>query len=157
MTQANDIKWMSHALTLARHAARINEVPIAAVIVKNDELLSESWNQPISDHDPTAHAEILALRMAAMAQKNYRLVDSTLYVTLEPCLMCYGALINARVSRLVFGASDKRFGVVDKLNDKLKFNHKLEITAGVLEDECARTLSEFFKTKRKTSAEDIAE
>ena len=152
-----DRSWMRHALMLAAHAAKIGEVPIGAVLVKNDEILAESWNQPISDHDPTAHAEILALRMAAIIQKNYRLPDTTLYVTLEPCLMCYGALVNARVKRLVFGASDTRFGVIKDLSEKLNFNHQLEISGGVLDEECAQILSNFFKTRRKTASTDIAE
>lgn len=148
---------MRHALMLAAHAAKIGEVPIGAVLVKNEEILAESWNQSISDHDPTAHAEILSLRMAAIIEKNYRLPDTTLYVTLEPCLMCYGALVNARVKRLVYGANDKRFGVIKDLSDKLKFNHQIEISAGVLKEECAQILSDFFKTRRKTASTDIAE
>lgn len=154
---STDRRWMRHALALAGQAARIDEVPIGAVLVRNDEVLAESWNQPVSAHDPTAHAEILVLRMAAREQENYRLPETTLYVTLEPCLMCYGALVNARVSRLVFGASDKRFGVVKQLNNNLKFNHQLEITGGVLDEQCAQILSNFFKTKRKSSVSDIAQ
>ena len=154
---ACDSRWMREALILAKHAASIGEVPIGAVLIQNNEILAQAWNQPISDHDPTAHAEILALRMAATIQKNYRLPGSTLYVTLEPCLMCYGAMINARIKRLVFGASDKRFGVVEKLDTKLSFNHQIEISGGVLNAECAQLLSDFFKTKRKLTATDIAE
>lgn len=148
---------MRHALSLAGQGALAGEVPVGAVLVQNDQILAESWNRPISAHDPTAHAEILALRKAAMAQKNYRLPETTLYVTLEPCLMCYGALVNARVRRLVFGASDRRFGVVNQLSDKLKFNHQPEITGGVMEEQCAQILSDFFKSKRKSSPADIAE
>ena len=152
-----DCRWMRHALMLAAHAAKIGEVPIGAVLVKNGEILAESWNQPISDHDPTAHAEILSLRMAANIQKNYRLPDTTLYVTLEPCLMCFGALVNARVKRLVYGASDTRFGVIKDLGDKLNFNHQIEVSGGVLKQECAQILSDFFKTRRNTASTDIAE
>ena len=148
---------MQHALNLAKYAAQVGEVPIGAVLIKNDDILAESWNQPISDHDPTAHAEILALRMAAILEKNYRLPDTTLYVTLEPCLMCFGALINARVKRLVYGASDKRFSVLQPLTDKLDFNHQIEVTGGILNEECAAILSDFFKTRRKTTHTDIAE
>ncbi len=152
----SDISWMQHALKLAKHAARIGEVPIGAVLVKSNEILSEAWNQPINDHDPTAHAEILALRKAACSEQNYRLPDTTLYVTLEPCLMCYGALVNARVGRLVFGASDRRFSVINRVNN-LDFNHNIEICAGVLEQECSELLSSFFENKRKLGKTAVAE
>ncbi len=153
---ASDVEWMQHALKLAQHAADIGEVPIGAVLVKNNEIISEAWNQPINDHDPTAHAEILALRKAAISVQNYRLPDTTLYVTLEPCLMCFGALINARVGRLVYGASDQRFGVIERV-DEFSFNHLIDITGGVLEQECADLLSGFFERKRKVYQADIAE
>lgn len=148
---------MQQALRMARRAAELDEVPVGAVLVSGNEILAESWNQTIGTHDPTAHAEIRVLRSAARARKNYRLPDTVLYVTLEPCLMCYGALINARVERLVFGASDKRFGVVNSLSRDLKFNHSIDITPGVLAAQCAALLSDFFKTKRKTGPGDIAE
>ena len=158
MMISKDSIWMRRALKLAKHAAELNEVPIGAVLVRNNELLSEAWNQPINDHDPTAHAEILVLRKAGLSQQNYRLPNTTLYVTLEPCLMCYGAMINARVGRVVYGASDRRFGVTQQL-DSLNFNHKIKITAGVLEDDCASILSMFFESKRKVKVTqaDIAE
>jgi len=152
----DDRRWMRHAFKLAQHAADIGEVPIGAVLVKHNEILGEAWNQPIFNHDPTAHAEILALRKAAQVAQNYRLPGTTLYVTLEPCLMCYGALVNARIERLVFGATDKRFGIVSKLNS-LTFNHHIKITKGVLEGDCAEQLSNFFKAKRKPTSTDIAE
>ncbi len=150
---STDRFWMLHALKLAQHAAEIGEVPVGAVLVKENEILSEAWNQSISDNDPTAHAEILALRKAALVEQNYRLPDTTLYVTLEPCLMCYGALVNARVGRLVYGAGDSRFGVVNKV-DRLVFNHQLEITCGILEEDCAELLADFFKQKRKHNPTD---
>jgi len=147
-----DIKWMQHALKLARHAESIDEVPVGAVIVKDNEIVSEGWNQPITSNDPTAHAEVIALRGAAQVLQNYRLVDTTLYVTLEPCAMCAGALIHARVTRVVFGATDPRTGAAGSVFDILttkKLNHMVEIEQGVLEPECAQLLKQFFKNKRK--------
>ncbi len=147
-----DIKWMQHAIKLARHAESINEVPVGAVIVKNNKIIAEGWNQPITGNDPTAHAEIIALRAAAQSIDNYRIVDTTLYITLEPCAMCAGALIHARVSRVVFGASDPRTGAAGSVFDILnttKLNHVIEITKGILEKDCAQLLKQFFKNKRK--------
>ena len=148
---------MAHAIKLAKHAANLGEVPIGALLVRDNEVLSEAWNQPISDHDPTAHAEIMALRKAALQEKNYRLPGSVLYVTLEPCLMCFGALIQARVKRVVYGAADQRFAVVKEMSEHFTFNHQIEITAAVLQDECAQLLTEFFKSRRKSNASDIAD
>ena len=147
-----DIKWMQHAIKLAKHAASIDEVPVGAVIVKEDQLISEGWNQPITGTDPTAHAEIVALRSAAKVLDNYRLVNTTMYVTLEPCAMCAGALVHARVTRVVYGARDPRTGAagsVFNLLDSEKLNHQVEVEQGVLEAECGLLLSEFFKNKRK--------
>ena len=146
--KSTDRKWMQHALNLAECAADIGEVPIGAILVKDGEIIAEAWNQPINDHDPTAHAEILALRKAAISLQNYRLPGTTLYVTLEPCLMCFGALVNARVERLVYGASDHRFGVINQIG-QFDFNHKIAITGGILEQGCADLLSRFFDRKRK--------
>lgn len=147
-----DIKWMQHAIQLAKHAESIDEVPVGAVIVKNNEIVAKGWNQPITGNDPTAHAEVVALRAAAEALSNYRLVDTTMYVTLEPCTMCAGALIHARVSRVVFGATDPRTGAAGSVFDILttkKLNHVIDVEQGVLEHECAQLLKDFFKSKRK--------
>lgn len=147
-----DIKWMQHAIQLAKHAESIDEVPVGAVIVKNNEIVAEGWNQPITGNDPTAHAEVVALRAAAEALSNYRIVDTTMYVTLEPCTMCAGALIHARVSRVVFGATDPRTGAAGSVFDILttkKLNHVIDVEQGVLEHECAQLLKDFFKNKRK--------
>ena len=147
----DDEKWMTHAIKLAEHAESIDEVPVGAVIVKDNKIISEGWNQPITSNDPTAHAEVIALRAASQAVENYRLVDTTLYVTLEPCAMCAGALIHARVKRVVFGATDPRTGAAGSMFNILntsKLNHTIEIEQGVLENECAHLLKEFFKKKR---------
>lgn len=147
-----DIYWMQHAIKLAQHAESIDEVPVGAVIVKDNEIISEGWNQPITGNDPTAHAEIIALRAAAQILENYRLVDTTLYVTLEPCAMCSGALIHARVKRVVFGAADPRTGAAGSVFDILtsnKLNHVIEVEQGILEQDCGQLLKQFFKNKRK--------
>jgi len=146
-----DIQWMQHALQLARHAESIDEVPVGALVVKDNELIAEGWNQPITSNDPTAHAEIVALRAAAKKINNYRLVDTTLYVTLEPCSMCAGALMHARVSRVVFGANDPRTGAAGSIFNILntdKLNHFINIEMGVLKEECGDLLKQFFKRKR---------
>jgi len=150
-----DLFWMQRALELARQAEAAGEVPVGAVLVKEDQVLGEGWNAPIGEHDPTAHAEIRALRQAANRLGNYRLLDTTLYVTLEPCVMCAGAIIHARVKRVVYGAADPKTGaagsVFDILNSELH-NHRVEITAGVLDQECGTLLKGFFQARRnKTS------
>lgn len=137
----DDIYFMTRALELAQHAASINEVPVGAVLVLNNEIISEGFNCPISTNDPTAHAEIIALRRAPEKLNNYRLLNTTLYVTLEPCLMCMGAMTHARVQRLVFGASDLRESA----------NHIVETTSGVLKEECSEILKQFFYNKRAKS------
>src|SRR5690348_2610914 len=114
---ARDHHWMQHALTLAQRAAEQDEVPVGAVLVLNDEMIGEGWNRPIAMHDPSSHAEIVAIRQAAQNVKNYRLVNSTLYVTLEPCVMCAGAIVHARIQRLVFAAGDPRAGAVNSVYD----------------------------------------
>lgn len=150
-----DLFWMQRALELARQAEAEGEVPVGAVLVKEDQVVGESWNAPIGEHDPTAHAEIRALRNAATRLGNYRLLDTTLYVTLEPCVMCAGAIIHARVKRVVFGAADPKTGaagsVFDILNSELH-NHRVEITSGVLEAECSAMLKEFFQARRNKSS-----
>lgn len=157
-TKKSDEKWMSHALDLAKKAAALGEVPVGAVLVDNhkNEMIGEGWNQPISHHDPTAHAEIQALRKAGQQQQNYRLIDTTLYVTIEPCLMCAGAIIHSRVQRLVFGAYEPKAGVVVSQSEKLSgsvfdneiFNHRVEYTGGILADQCSQLISDFFQRKR---------
>jgi len=141
---------MGRALELARAAGRAGEVPIGAVVVLGDRVVGEGSNQPIQARDPTAHAEVVALRSAAAATGNYRLPGTTLYVTVEPCLMCVGALVNARVARLVYGAPEPKFGAVASLLDldALPLNHRVEVLAGVREEDGRRLLVEFFRSRR---------
>ena len=154
---------MRQALQQAQLAASRNEVPVGAVLVsKAGELIASGHNQPIMAHDPTAHAEILVLRAAAQLLKNYRLPDTTLYVTLEPCTMCVGALVQARVGRLVYGAVEPKTGAIEsahQLFDGGHYNHYPEVQGGVLESECSSLLSDFFEQKRqhkrKQKAEDL--
>ena len=151
VTEGGDEFWMRQALAQAGLAAAAGEVPIGAVLVKGDELIASGWNQPIAGHDASAHAEIQALRVAGQALQNYRLPDTTLYVTLEPCLMCAGAMIHARIARLVYGAHDSKRGVVDsrwEVFDAPWLNHRVEVTGGVLERECAALLKGFFRDRR---------
>jgi tRNA(adenine34) deaminase len=146
-----DEKWMQIALNEANLAMNENEIPVGAVLVKNDKLITQSHNQPIRKNDPTAHAEIQLLRKAGEQQKNYRLIGSTIYVTLEPCTMCFGAMVHARIERIVFGASDPKTGVCGScinLNKQNFFNHKIVITGGVLENESSELLKLFFKSRR---------
>jgi tRNA(adenine34) deaminase len=150
-TEALDHFWMQHALDLARRAEAEGEVPVGAVIVKDEQVIGEGWNQPISAHDPTAHAEIMALRAAANKLNNYRLLNTTLYVTLEPCSMCAGAIIHARVKRLVYAAADPKGGAAGSVFSILpgeQLNHRVEITSGVMAEECGDLLSSFFKRRR---------
>jgi tRNA(adenine34) deaminase len=146
-----DEHWMRHALLLARRAEAEGEVPVGAVVVCAGEVLGEGWNQPIATSDPTAHAEIIALRDAACRSCNYRLVDTTLYVILEPCAMCAGAMIHARVARVVYGAGDPRGGAGGSVFDILgtdKLNHRIAVTGGVLADDCSAMLRAFFAKRR---------
>lgn len=150
--QEQDEKYMRRALELAAQGEQLGEVPVGAVIVCNDEIIGEGFNQPISSHDPTAHAEIIALRLAAQRIQNYRLVDATIYVTLEPCTMCVGALIHARVKRLVFGATEPKAGAVvsqAQLLNASYFNHKMLMQSGVHADTCQHQLSDFFRRRRE--------
>lgn len=151
----NDIDWMHHALKLAERAQQEGEVPVGAVLVLNDEIIGAGWNRPITAHDPTAHAEIMALRAGAAKLGNYRLNDTTLYVTLEPCVMCAGAIVHARIKRLVFGASDPKAGaIVSAFNilDSARLNHRVEYASGILAEECGGMLSRFFEARRKNSS-----
>jgi tRNA(adenine34) deaminase len=150
---ANHIEHMNLALSEAKFAAEKAEVPIGAVLVSQDGvILAQSHNQPISLNDPTAHAEMLTLRKAAQKAQNYRLLNTILYVTIEPCIMCMGALVHARVSRLVYGARDSKWGGAGSLYDLAgdnRLNHRMEIIAGVCEDECRALIQDFFRSKRK--------
>lgn len=142
---------MRRALELARRAAAGGEVPVGAVLVKDGAIVGEGWNHPISGLDPTAHAEIGALRAGAAALGNYRLIDTTLYVTIEPCVMCAGAIVHARVKRLVYGAADLKAGAAGSVFDIFasgKVNHVVQVEGGVLAEECSNLLKEFFRQKR---------
>ena len=144
--------WMEKALELARKAEAAGEVPVGAVLVKDDQLIAEGWNQPISSHDATSHAEIMAIRDAGKTLNNYRLKDTTMYVTLEPCSMCVGAMIHARVSKVVFGAAEPRTGALGGAFNLLKsnqHNHDFEVVSGVLEEESRDMLQSFFQSRRK--------
>ncbi|TAL57767.1 MAG: tRNA adenosine(34) deaminase TadA [Legionella sp.] len=152
MSGLTDEDWMRHALGLAAKAAKQGEVPVGAVLVKDGQLLAEGYNRPIADHDPSAHAEMQALRAGAKALGNYRLTGTTLYVTLEPCVMCAGAIVHARVQRLVFGAPDPKAGAVNAVYDVIsnpRLNHRVEWTGGVLEAECGEILRDFFRQRRQ--------
>lgn len=149
---SDDLAWMNRALTLARRAQTEGEVPVGALVVRDGVVLGEGWNRPIATHDPAAHAEILALRAAGAKLDNYRLAGATLYVSLEPCLMCAGAMLHARIGRLVFGAYDPRAGAAGSAFSVLepgRSNHLLEVLGGVLENECGEMLRNFFKERRK--------
>jgi tRNA(adenine34) deaminase len=146
-----DERWMRAALSQAEMARVAGEVPVGAVIVMNNQLLSAAYNSPILLHDPSAHAEILAIRAAATIIGNYRLADTTLYVTLEPCLMCAGAMIHARIARLVYGASDCKNGAAESLYrvfEDRRLNHDVAVQGGILATECGEILSGFFRHKR---------
>jgi tRNA(adenine34) deaminase len=146
-----DTSFMSRALELARTAEAAGEVPVGAVIVKDGAVIAEGWNRPISTHDPSAHAEMIAMRAAAQTLRNYRLLDTTLYVTLEPCAMCAGAMVHARVKRLVFAATDPRAGAVGSIFNIAQhaaLNHRLEVHSGVMAEECAVELRKFFAARR---------
>ena len=151
MFTEQDEKWMSHALTLAKQARDLNEVPVGAVLVKDQTIIGEGYNQPISAHDPSAHAEIVALRNAAKHIQNYRLTNTTLYVTLEPCMMCAGALVHARVDRVIFGAYDARTGVassVANLFNQSFLNHNVKCAGGLLQEASGGLLKDFFRKRR---------
>ena len=147
---------MQHAYSLADKAAQQGEVPVGAVLVLDNQLIAEGWNRSIQTHDPTAHAEMMALKRGGEKIKNYRLVDCTLYVTLEPCPMCAGALVHARVKRLVYGASDFKTGAVRSvfnLLEDMRLNHQVSIESGVLEQVCSQQISAFFKARRQAHKE----
>ena len=148
---SEDEQFMHAALAEAKVAAQTDEVPVGAVVVRNGEIIGRGLNRPVQDCDPTAHAEIVAIRAAAASEKNYRLNDTTLYVTLEPCPMCVGAMLHARIGRLVFGAYDPKAGAAGSvldLSDDRRLNHRLEVNGGLLEDKCSELLQKFFAARR---------
>lgn len=150
-TYGTDERFMQAALAEAHAALRLGEVPVGAVVVRAGEIIARGHNQPIARHDPTAHAEVVALRAAGAAAGNYRLVGAELYVTIEPCLMCMGALVHARIARLVYGAADPRVGAAGSVFDvarDARLNHRIEVTAGVCESECRALVQGFFRQRR---------
>lgn len=152
MNPQTDEYWMRYALELAKRAWEQCEVPVGAVLVQGDKVIGEGWNRPIGQHDPTAHAEIMALRQGGKVLENYRLLDTTLYVTLEPCVMCAGAMVHGRITRLVYGAKDEKTGAAGSLLDVIGhpgMNHQIQIDCGVLAEECAGMLSDFFRMRRE--------
>ena len=149
---AQDEAWMLHAQRLADRAQAQGEVPVGAVLVKDNTLVAEGWNQPITHHDPSAHAEIMALRAAGQTLQNYRLPGTTLYVTLEPCAMCAGAMLHARVGRVVFGAFDPKTGAAGSVFNTLQDEnnlHTLTVSGGVLAEQCSEQLRAFFRERRR--------
>jgi tRNA(adenine34) deaminase len=155
---ARDEEWMREALRAAAEAQAAGEVPVGAVVVSGDgKLLARAGNRTRTDCDPTAHAEVVALRLAAQRAGNYRLTDASMYATIEPCAMCAGALVQARIKRLVYGAPDERAGAVSsqfRICDASFLNHRIEITSGVLETECRAIMQAFFRTRRKNRDEE---
>ncbi len=152
MTQAElDQQFMRMAIEQAQLAAQSGEVPVGAVLVKDGQVISKAFNKPIANHDPSAHAEMLALREAALAEDNYRIPGSTLYVTLEPCAMCSGAMLHARIDRVVYGASDPKTGAAGSVLDifaSKQINHQTSVEGGIMSEECGQLLRDFFKGRR---------
>ncbi len=151
---SSDIEFMRRAIALAEQAAAVGEVPVGALVVKDGEIIAEGYNQPITSCDPTGHAEIIALRNASTALQNYRLSGCDLYVTIEPCTMCVGAMIHARIGKIVFGAPEPRAGALEsqlRLMDENHYNHSITWQGGVLAEECGEIISSFFRRKRAKS------
>jgi tRNA(adenine34) deaminase len=150
---SSDEAFMRRALELAEQGRAAGEVPVGAVVVLGDVAIGEGFNQPIGSHDPTAHAEIVAMRAAGQRIGNYRLAGATLYVTIEPCQMCVGAMVHARIARLVYGAPEPKAGAIEsamKAHEHPSLNHRLEVSGGVLEQECRATIQAFFADRRKS-------
>ncbi len=148
----DDEYWMQQALLLAQKAEAQGEVPVGAVVVRQGRIIGEGWNQVISLNDPSAHAEVLALRAAAKNENNYRLPGSELFVTIEPCTMCFGTLVHARIQRVVYGAKEPRAGMLDsnvQISELDIYNHKLQWQGGILEQACSDVISQFFRKKRE--------
>lgn len=146
-----DIYWMNYALALADKAEQQGEIPVGAVVVVDNQLVGEGWNQSICLHDPSAHAEMLAIRQAGQQIQNYRMVDATLYVTLEPCPMCAGLLVHSRIARLVYGATDYKTGAAGSVMNLLshaQLNHQVEVVGGIEEQKCGEKISAFFRQRR---------
>lgn len=151
MSESDDRAYMKIALQLAEQAATLGEVPVGAVVVQDGVIIGRGWNQPISSHDPSAHAEIMALRDASRQVGNYRLPNTSLYVTIEPCTMCAGAIIHARIARVIYGAAEPKAGVAHSngcLFNADYFNHRVAVSGGVLADRCAQLMSDFFAARR---------
>ncbi|MBE0458004.1 MAG: tRNA adenosine(34) deaminase TadA [Pseudoalteromonas prydzensis] len=150
--QFDDQYWMAKALEYAHKAEQLDEIPVGAVLVKNNQLIAAGYNRSITDNDPSAHAEMIAIREGGKALNNYRLIDCTLYVTLEPCSMCAGLLVHSRIKRLVFGAADEKTGsagsIMNLLQDS-RLNHQVDVEAGALSELCGQTISDFFKRRRQ--------
>jgi tRNA(adenine34) deaminase len=151
MTAENDQHWMQLALNLADKAKQQGEIPVGAILVRDNQIIGQGWNQSISLNDPSAHAEMMAIRDAGKNIQNYRLINTTLYVTLEPCPMCAGLLVHSRIDKLVYGAADQKTGAAGSLmclvNDS-RLNHQVTVTSGVLAEQCSEKLSEFFRQRR---------
>jgi tRNA(adenine34) deaminase len=151
VTTPNDELWMEEALRSAQRALEAGEVPVGAVVVLGQQIVGRGWNRNIGEHDPTAHAEIVALREAGITVGNHRLADCDLFVTIEPCAMCAGAMVHARIKRLIYGADDVKAGAVRsvmELLDHPKLNHRIDVCSGVLAGRCAEVLQEFFRSRR---------
>jgi tRNA(adenine34) deaminase len=151
VTTANDELWMEEALRSAQRALEAGEVPVGAVVVLGQRIVGRGWNRNIGEHDPTAHAEIVALREAGSTLGNHRLADCDLFVTIEPCAMCAGAMVHARIKRMIYGADDAKAGAVRsvmQLLDHPQLNHRIDVCSGVLAGRCAGVLQEFFRSRR---------
>ncbi|MXP50825.1 tRNA adenosine(34) deaminase TadA [Pantoea sp. SoEX] len=150
--QLQDEYWMRYAIELANIAFKEGEIPVGAVLVRNSEVIGKGWNSCIQQHDPSAHAEIIAIREGGKILKNYRLLNTTLYVTLEPCIMCAGAMIHSRIDRLVYGVNDIKTGAIESVMNVLNYsgiNHKIKFTSGILPKECVSLLHNFFAIVRR--------
>lgn len=149
MNKERDEFYMAKALELAKKAYDLDEVPVGSIIVREDEIIGQGWNQPISSCDPSAHAEVIAIRDAANTDSNYRIPNTTLYVTIEPCTMCLGAMVHARVERIVFGALESKAGVLQSNPNTMVFNHHFSWDGAILEEECSALIHQFFSERRE--------